>query len=205
MAMSSARGWKSERKNKDPLLNEHRIWWERHTVADINTKPSFKYMLFKGKYVKECHRARSTYSFISAFGLGEICWIWCGLNLKEVLCLPVFSQDHSLLLSCSALYFRKLCLPGSTAHSLAAGFGQWEAWARDGRTRAREKASTLSVSSVWAASPAMASSPPWLFYGASNRQTFPPWPQLQPVVLGPGLWESLCPCSPGKGGASYWC
>lgn len=83
-------------KKKDPPLNEHRIWRERHKVTHVNIMPHLKYVLFKGEYVKECQSEGSTYYLISAFGLEEVCWLCCGLNLKEVLCQ---SPARALVLS----------------------------------------------------------------------------------------------------------
>lgn len=46
---------------------------------------------------------------------GEICWFFCGVNLKEVLCQLPACVLSSLLPTppCSALYFSKLHFPGS--------------------------------------------------------------------------------------------
>lgn len=104
-------------------------------------------------------RERSTYYLTSAFVLEEMCWIWLGQNMKEVLCQsPICVLKFLLTPPCSSWYFRKLHFQGSTACWSGAGFGQWETLAADGRP----SSSSPSLSSAWAALLAMALTPPWL-------------------------------------------
>lgn len=98
---------------------------------------SFKYVLFKGKYVKEDHRARSAY-YLIAFQLWdslELRWSELKRGAVPVTCLCFLKFIP--LPPYSALYFRKLHFPGSTAHWLMDGFGQWEASAEDGKASAK--------------------------------------------------------------------
>lgn len=110
--------WKIE----DSPLNEHRTWWERYKRTYINIMPHFKYVLFKGLYVKEWHRERSTNYLVSTFGWKEICWIWGRQNLRQVLCqLSIcVSQVHFPLLL--FLSNSENCFLGSTAHCLVCGW-----------------------------------------------------------------------------------
>lgn len=111
--------WKIE----DSPLNEHRTWWEKYKRTYINIMPHFKYVLFKGLYVKEWHREGSTNYLVSTFGWKEICWIWSGQNLKQAQCqLSIcVSQVHFPLLLC-LLNNSENCFPGSTAHCLVCGW-----------------------------------------------------------------------------------
>lgn len=169
--------------------------------------PSFQYVLLKGKSMKECHGERSVYSLASASGLGHICWLWCGLHLKEVLCQApaCVSPVRSPLAPRSALLFISgNCFPGPAAP--AAGWGcpvgrtgwRWESRTREGR------APSLFPQLGWHR---------WLqlcvlrvsFVAAATARHMPSDFSFSLVTLGPGLWASLCPSSPGKGEASCGC
>lgn len=106
--------------------------------------------------------------FISALGLGEICWLWCGLNLK-VLC-----QSPACVLSCplptapcSALYFRELHSPGSPAP------GWWLGVLSGKHLLEMEFGKHSWLSSC---------SPPCLLHGSNNCQT-------HPLSGGPRSWS----------------
>lgn len=97
--------------------------------------------------------------FISAFGLGQICWLSCGLNLKVLCQLPACVLSSPLPTApCSALYFRELRFPGSPARS-------WDSLVRSIHLRWSPELGKHS----WLSS----CSPPCLLHGSNNCQTHP--------------------------------
>ena len=162
--MSSAvsyrlKGWNG--KIEDSPLNEHRTWWERYKRTYINIMPHFKYVLFKGLYVKEWHRERSTNYLVSTFGWKEICWIWSRQNLKQALCqLSIcVSQVHFplllFLLSNSENYFFGFHCPLPCVWLDLASEAHWR------EMGGPEQAPPLPLL-CWAAELANAVSPLWL-------------------------------------------
>lgn len=106
--------------------------------------------------------------------------MWTEIEGAVPVTLPVFSQVHSpllpALLCTSRHYISQAPLPLAGGWEGSVGSIHWK------------------ESRAWEAFWLSSCSSPCLLHGSNNCQTHP-----SPVVLGPGLWESLCHFQPREG------